>query len=63
MPFLIGRHFLETEMKLAERYFGSRKGGNRAAIVETSNALHLLLHVLWFRPLKQLLKEQLYCAP
>lgn len=36
MPFLIGRHFLETEMKLAERYFSSRKGGNRAAIVETS---------------------------
>lgn len=36
MPILSGRHFLETEMKLAERYFSSRKGVNRALIVETS---------------------------
>lgn len=36
MPIVSGRHFLEEEMKLAERYFSSRKGGNRAVIVETS---------------------------
>jgi hypothetical protein len=36
MPVVSGRHFLEKEMKLAERYFSSRKGGNRAVIVETS---------------------------
>lgn len=36
MPVLSGRHFLEGEVKLAERYFSSRKGGNRAVIVETS---------------------------